>query len=48
MTCPTTSGNGSKPTRPDSDGPSRIACLDCELEIHGCGQPYAVPERATK
>jgi len=20
------------------------ACPDCELEIHGCGQPYAVPE----
>ena len=22
-------------------------CPDCELEIHGCGQPYAVPGRAT-
>ena len=22
------------------------ACPECELEIHGCGQPYAVPERA--
>ncbi|MFB6255766.1 MAG: hypothetical protein ABEH58_03405 [Haloplanus sp.] len=22
------------------------ACPDCELEIHGCGQPYATPERA--
>jgi hypothetical protein len=22
------------------------ACPDCELEIHGCGQPYAVPEQA--
>ncbi len=21
------------------------ACPDCELEIHGCGQPYAVPEQ---
>ena len=20
------------------------ACPDCKLEIHGCGQPYAVPE----
>jgi hypothetical protein len=24
------------------------ACPDCELEIHGCGQPYAVPERASR
>jgi predicted RNA-binding Zn-ribbon protein involved in translation (DUF1610 family) len=23
------------------------ACPDCGLEIHGCGQPYAVPERAS-
>jgi hypothetical protein len=23
-------------------------CPDCELEIHGCGQPYAVPDPATK
>jgi len=23
------------------------ACPDCTLEIHGCGQPYAVPEAAT-
>ncbi|GAB6861633.1 hypothetical protein ACFR97_15305 [Haloplanus litoreus] len=23
-------------------------CPDCELEIHGCGQPYAGPERATE
>ncbi|MFW6265597.1 MAG: hypothetical protein ACOC2A_02350 [Halanaeroarchaeum sp.] len=22
-------------------------CPDCEVEIHGCGQPYAVPESAT-
>ncbi|WP_380681470.1 hypothetical protein [Salinigranum sp. GCM10025319] len=22
------------------------ACPDCELEIHGCGQPYAIPEQA--
>jgi len=22
-------------------------CPDCTLEIHGCGQPYAVPEEAT-
>jgi len=21
-------------------------CPDCTLEIHGCGQPYAVPEDA--
>ena len=21
-------------------------CPECEFEIHGCGQPYAVPERA--
>lgn len=21
------------------------ACPDCELEIHGCGQPYAAPGR---
>jgi hypothetical protein len=24
------------------------ACPDCELEIHGCGQPYAVPEPTTE
>lgn len=24
------------------------ACPDCELEIHGCGQPYVLPERAAK
>lgn len=24
------------------------ACPGCELEIHGCGQPYAVPEPATQ
>jgi hypothetical protein len=24
------------------------ACPRCELEIHGCGQPYAVPERPTR
>lgn len=23
------------------------ACPDCTLEIHGCGQPYAIPEEAT-
>lgn len=23
------------------------ACPDCTLEIHGCGQPYAIPEAAT-
>ncbi|WP_372909588.1 hypothetical protein [Salinigranum sp.] len=23
------------------------ACPDCGVEIHGCGQPYAVPERAS-
>lgn len=23
------------------------ACPSCTLEIHGCGQPYAVPEAAT-
>ncbi|WP_281194116.1 hypothetical protein [Halorubrum sp. F4] len=23
-----------------------IACPDCTLEIHGCGQPYAIPEEA--
>jgi hypothetical protein len=23
-------------------------CPDCELEIHGCGQPYAVPEQAIR
>lgn len=23
------------------------ACPDCTLEIHGCGQLYAVPEEAT-
>jgi hypothetical protein len=23
------------------------ACPACELEIHGCGQPYAVPESAS-
>ena len=23
------------------------ACPSCELEIHGCGQPYAVPEPAS-
>ena len=22
------------------------ACPDCTLEIHGCGQPYAIPEEA--
>jgi len=22
-------------------------CPDCTLEIHGCGQPYAIPEEAT-
>lgn len=22
-------------------------CPDCTLEIHGCGQPYAIPEPAT-
>lgn len=22
------------------------ACPECTLEIHGCGQPYAVPEEA--
>jgi len=25
---------------------NHTVCLDCELEIHGCGQPYALPERA--
>lgn len=24
------------------------ACPSCELELHGCGQPYAVPEPATR
>jgi hypothetical protein len=24
------------------------ACPDCGLEIHGCGQPYAIPEGATQ
>ncbi|WP_152043028.1 hypothetical protein [Salinigranum salinum] len=24
------------------------ACPDCELEIHGCGQPYAIPEQAVQ
>lgn len=23
-------------------------CPDCTLEIHGCGQPYALPERAVQ
>ena len=23
-------------------------CPDCALEIHGCGQPYAIPEPATR
>ena len=23
-------------------------CPDCTLEIHGCGQPYAIPEPATR
>ena len=23
-------------------------CPDCTLEIHGCGQPYAIPEAATR
>jgi hypothetical protein len=23
-------------------------CPECELEIHGCGQPYSVPERAVQ
>ncbi|MGZ0746515.1 MULTISPECIES: hypothetical protein [unclassified Haloparvum] len=23
------------------------ACPDCTLEIHGCGQPYALPPEAT-
>ena len=23
-------------------------CPDCTLEIHGCGQPYAVPEPVTR
>ena len=23
-------------------------CPDCTLEIHGCGQPYAIPEPATQ
>jgi C4-type Zn-finger protein len=23
------------------------ACPSCTLEIHGCGQPYAVPDEAT-
>jgi len=22
------------------------ACPECTLEIHGCGQPYAIPEEA--
>jgi len=22
------------------------ACPDCTFEIHGCGQPYAIPEEA--
>jgi len=25
---------------------NHTACPDCGLEIHGCGQPYALPERA--
>ena len=24
------------------------ACPDCELEVHGCGQPYAALGRATR
>jgi len=27
---------------------NHTACPECELEIHGCGQPYAVPERTAK
>ena len=23
------------------------ACPECTLEIHGCGQPYVIPEKAT-
>jgi hypothetical protein len=23
-------------------------CPDCELEVHGCDQPYAAPGRATR
>lgn len=23
------------------------ACPECTLEIHGCGQPYAIPENVT-
>jgi len=26
---------------------NHTACPDCTLEIHGCGQPYAIPEDAT-
>jgi len=26
---------------------NHTVCPDCELEIHGCGQPYSPPERAT-
>ena len=26
---------------------NHTACPDCELEIHGCGQPYSLPERTT-
>ncbi|MFC5134652.1 MULTISPECIES: hypothetical protein [Haloferacaceae] len=24
-----------------------VACPGCTLEVHGCGQPYAIPEEAT-
>lgn len=26
---------------------NHTVCPNCTLEIHGCGQPYAIPERAT-
>lgn len=38
------------PTRQRQSVPHRrekhTVCPDCTLEIHGCGQPYAVPEDA--
>lgn len=27
---------------------NHTVCPDCTLEIHGCGQPYAIPEPATR
>jgi C4-type Zn-finger protein len=40
---------------PDRQGQSvshrrekHTVCPGCELEIHGCGQPYAIPEQAVQ